>query len=407
MGGLHPDAAYWLARGPSPGWVTSAYYQPRLPDWVAAWHTDAELSALPDDWRYLPEVARKAASEARPDDYPHESPVLSRSQPHPLRRAPPDAGLPAGFASVADRLYLTPFADAVTLDFARDLIEREKLGSGDGPDLLAISLSATDLVGHFYGPESWESQDAITRLDRMLGDFLDFLDRTVGKDHWVAVLTADHGVLPVPEWIQEQKRSHCPVPGGRVDPGPLADELEKLLDRELARPDDSPALRAQKWFGRTGTRFSLNRRLTGGNPEVESRALAIATTFFEGHDGIERVWTREEVLAGQGPEPLATFYRNSWAPDITGDLVLQGVEDCLVESHPFGTGHGTPYLYDRAVPLAFLGPGIEARKIYERRASSLDIAPTLADYLGVPAPLNLDGRVLPLRVWPLSAPLGE
>lgn len=397
LAGLHPDGVYWLARGPEPAWVTSRYYRSALPDWVASWDVAGALAALPPDWSYLPDTVEEASAGPRPDDYEPESPLLSRTQPHPLRRDPPGVErLPEAARHAADRAYVTPFADRLSLAFARDLVMRERLGTGPATDLLAVGLSSTDLVGHFYGPESWESRDALTRLDRMLGSFLDFLDRRIGRDHTVVVLTADHGVLPIPEWIQQTGRSRCPVPGGRIDAAALAARLEEHLDRELG----GDGARARDWFARSGERFTLDRRLVSGDGALEARVMALATTFLESQPGIERVWTREEVLSGGGPEPLADLYRNSWVPEITGDLAVQAAEDCLLGSHRLPTSHGSPYPYDRKVPLVFMGPGIQPDKIYERQASPADIAPTLADYLGVPAPLNLDGRVLPLWVRP-------
>jgi arylsulfatase A-like enzyme len=282
----------------------------------------------------------------------------------------------------------------VTLAFAKSLVEIERLGRGGGPDLLALGLSATDLVGHFYGPESWESRDALARLDQMLGDFFDFLEREVGKDRFVVVLTADHGVLPIPEWLQEQGRSRCPVPGGRVDFKPLVAALEKRLDEAFPQ---ATAHTDSSWFRALGGRLTLDRRRTRGDDALEIRVMAVATTFLESQPGIERVWSSEEVLGGEGPEPMATWYRNAWVPGITGDLAVQVAEDCLLGDRGLGTSHGSPYGYDRKVPLVFMGPDIEAGRVFDQPASPVDIAPTLAHYLELSAPVGLDGQVLKLK----------
>jgi hypothetical protein len=404
MGGREADAAYWLARGENPGWVTSRYYMDAVPKWVAAWGKDRVLAGLPQEWVYLPGTVTAASQGPRIDDYPHESSLLSRTQPHPLLRdrtgsasaiaRHPAERRPMLARHPAERLYVTPYADRVTLAFAKDLVEAEKLGSGDGPDLLTISLSATDLVGHFYGPESWESRDALARLDAMVGEFLTFLEKRVGKAGLFVVLTADHGVLPVPEWIQERKRSKCPVAGGRVAPKPLLVDLERHLDERFVETN-VPA--GMHWFALAGRRLTLDRAHLGGEPSLEARVIAAATTYLEAHPAIERVWTREEVLSGGGPEPMATFYRNSWAPEIAGDLAVQVAEDCLFAGRRIATSHGSPYLYDRAVPLVFFGPGVEVDRVIDR-AAPVDIAPTLADYLGISAPLGLEGKVLRLKM---------
>ncbi len=388
MAGMGPDAAYWLVRGAEPAWVTSRYYQKTLPAWVGGWRPEQILGGLPQDWVYLPETVRDAGKAPRPDDYRHESPMLSRTQPHPLLREPRHVHDRARHP--ADRLYPTPFADRVTLAFAKSLVENEGLGLGDGPDLLALGLSATDVVGHLYGPESWEAWDALTRLDRMLGDFFDFLDRHVGEDRYVVVLTADHGVLTLPQWLQETKRSQCRVPGGRVDLDGMLERLEAFLDSKLRGAGEGP------WFRSRGEQLHLVPSRVAGDPAIRARVMALATTWLESQPGVGRVWTAEEVLAGEGPEPMATFYRNSWVEGLSGDLSIQVAEDCLLGTW-IPTSHGSPHLYDRAVPLVFMGPDVDAGKIYDKAASPVDIAPTLASYLEIPAPVGLDGKVLPLR----------
>jgi hypothetical protein len=393
MGGRRPDGAYWLARGASPLFLTSRYYVDSLPDWVATWGPDKLFAGLPQDWSYLPDSIAAAQQGARPDDYPHESPLLGRSAPHPLLRQPADfEGVSAEWRAPADRLYATPFADEVTLAFARELVVQEGLGEGDHPDLLAVSLAATDLVGHLYGPESWESRDALARLDAMVGEFLAFLSERVGADRLVVVLTADHGVLTLPEWLQETGRSRCPVAGGRVDPAAMLPGLFALLDARFGSSRDGHGL----WFVLSGSRLTLNRaRVEAGGVRAED-IVELARKYLAGQPGITRVWTRDEVLAGGGPEPMARFYRNSWDPERAGDLAMQVAEDCLLESHRTGTSHGSPYAYDRAVPLVFLGPGIAAGRV-ATPAAPVDIAPTLARLLGIEPPDGLDGRALPLR----------
>ena len=399
--GQHPDAAYWLARGASPRFVTSRYYLASLPDWVRAWRGDKVLAGIPDTWTYLPESVRAMSAGPRADDHPNESALLSRTQPHPLRRDPPDADrLPPPARYPAERLYVTPYADGVTLAFAKDLVVNENLGRGPETDLLIVALSATDLVGHFYGPESWEAHDALVRLDAGIGDFLDFLDARVGEGRMVVVVTADHGVLPLPEWLVAQGRSVCPVKEGRIDPRPLLAGLEAHLDAAFgaARPAPRPGESDGRgpWFAVESSRLTLNRMRVASAGIDEHVVLEAARRYLEGQRGIVRVWSRDEVLAGKGPEPMATFYRNSWQPERAGDLAVQSGEDCLMSDRDTGTSHGSPYAYDRAVPLVFYGPGIVPGDVHTL-ASPVDIAPTLARLLGFKAPSDLDGSPLPLR----------
>jgi arylsulfatase A-like enzyme len=266
------------------------------------------------------------------------------------------------------------------------------LGGGPQADLLALGLSATDVVGHFYGPESWESRDSLARLDAALGHFLSFLETRLGVGQLLVVVSADHGVLPIPEWLQETGRSHCPLPGGRLPEKQLFEGLAEHLDTRFGGPRKGDAA----WFAAESDRLTLNRRRAARAGVSAEALLAAAREHLESVEGVVRVWARDEVLAGGGLEPFATLYRNSWDPRIGGDLAIQVEEDCLLSDGRLATSHGSPYEYDRRVPLVFFGPGVEPGRV-GGDAATVDVAPTLAHLLGIEAPADLDGRVLPMR----------
>ena len=217
-GGQGPDAAYWFEREGQVGFSTSRYYMEALPGWVAAWNgedppNDGFLSRVPERWHHsAPPGARKGP--VRADSFPAENPRYSRTSGHRLQEGDLEESV--------DRLYHSPFMDDATLDFARALVVNENLGGRAGPDLLWIGLSATDPIGHFYGPESHESGDALLRLDAALGRFLAFLDERLGRGRVLVALTADHGVLPLPEWLEATGRARCTIPGGRAEIGRAA-----------------------------------------------------------------------------------------------------------------------------------------------------------------------------------------
>jgi len=387
MGGQHPDGVYWLDRTRSGRFTTSRYYTDALPRWVASWSAQRILRDAPDHWEHASKPHR-----GRPDNYPPENPQLGRTSPHPVAARLNSDGW--SLQPAIGRLYASPFIDDVTLEFARELVEREDLGRGTATDLLAVSLSATDAVGHLYGPRSCESYDALQRLDRALGVFLDFLEQRVGANRLVVVLTADHGVMPLPEWMLERGTSDCPVANGRGNMAALLSGLTAALDRAFLPPAEESA---SPWFARAGLRLSFNRKkLSARNLELEP-VLATARARLEAEPGIARVWTRGEMADGRGPEAFASLYRNSFHPNRAGDLAIQPMRGCLWSSHyNRGTTHGSPHHYDRAVPLVFFGPGIEAKRV-TGAAATVDIAPTLAAELGITTPAGLDGRALPLR----------
>jgi predicted AlkP superfamily pyrophosphatase or phosphodiesterase len=393
MVGRDADAAYWLARGASPQFTTSAYYMASLPEWVSAWSGERVLALWPEHWEYLPESAAVSAATNRIDDYEHESRLHGRAAPHPVLADPPGVErLPERMRHPSERAYVTPFADDVSLAFARELVERENLGGGPATDLLAVGLSATDLVGHFYGPESWESRDALSRLDAAIGDFLAFLEARVGAGRLLVVVTADHGVLTLPEWLVETGRSKCTLPGGRLNGKKLITGVNARLDERFGA-----AVEGEKaWLVAAYGRLTLNRKRATRVGASPADVIESARAHLEGAPGVAHAWTRGEVLAGTGAEPFATLYRNSWDEKITGDIALQFEEDCLMGDGRIATSHGSPYLYDRKVPLIFFGPGIAPGRV-EGDAATVDIAPTIAPLVGITTPDDLDGRALPLR----------
>ncbi|HTF34539.1 MAG TPA: alkaline phosphatase family protein [Myxococcota bacterium] len=386
LGGQRPDAAYWLDRGPVQGFTTSHYYRNDLPEWVRAFNRPAGsepafLARVPDRWEH---PTGAPANGARRDDYPAESAQFGRTSGHPVRD--PDV------RTFLERLYYTPFLDDVTLDFARALVRSERVGSGPGVDLLAISLSATDPVGHLYGPGSQEARDALLRLDTAVGDFLAFLEAQVGKGSLLVVLTADHGVLELPEWLVESGASECPLPTGRGSSRALAEGLAAALHFALDPKGSPPAT----WTTASGYSLTVNRRLAEERHVPVARVVDLAGRWLGSQPGIVHVWTQEEIEGGRGPAPFAALYRNSFDRERSGDLTLQPAPTCLFSPSPTGTSHGTPYLYDRAVPLVFFGPGV-APGVVRGRAATVDIAPTLAQAMGLELPAALDGRVLALE----------
>lgn len=394
LGGQRPDGAYWLDRKVGPRFTTSAYYEERLPEWVETWGYDKIFADVPDLWRYKVSSITPAKAIGREDEYEVEDGRFGLASPHPITRGPGNRGRSKKELRLlsASRLYVSPYLDQVTLAFARDLVEREGLGQGESTDLLALSLSATDTVGHSYGPDSWEALDALMRLDGMLEEFLAFLASRVSPGGLVVVLTADHGVMPIPEWLLERGRSRCQIPYGRGDPGELLALLAAALDERFG----SVGAARHPWFSRAEARLTLHpaRALAEG---VEAGAvLAAAEELLEGQRGVTAVWSLPEALATRGESAMASYYANGWDPERAGDLAIQFDVDCLYDGSQRGTSHGSPYEYDRAVPLVFFGGGIAAGSV-PGRAAPVDIAPTLADLLGLEPPAELDGRVLPLH----------
>src|SRR5690606_31756228 len=206
---------YWYSQGE---FTTSTYYARELPDWV----TEYNARFRPEDWAgrvwtlLLPESAYP-----EPDDMPYEGNGRGTTFPHRMTEE---------LTRVATSLEAFPWMDSLTLDFALEAIRRERLGERGRPDLLAVSLSTLDAIGHEFGPDSREVRDHVYRLDRWLGAFLDSLAARVPPDRMLLALTADHGVSPMPELLLLRGEG----PAGRIGLGPIVRELRRSLESRLA-----------------------------------------------------------------------------------------------------------------------------------------------------------------------------
>jgi predicted AlkP superfamily pyrophosphatase or phosphodiesterase len=380
LGGKHPDAAYWLRDNEPVGFISSRYYMDALPEWVEHFNGadpphDGFFSWLPDEWVHDPEAVKRSPRE---DDFPGEADQLSRTSPHPLR----DDDL----EEFAERLFASPYVDEVLLSFATELVLQEDLGGRDAPDLLAVSLSGTDIIGHRYGPFSHESADALVRLDAALGRFLEFLEQRLGEGSVLVALSSDHGVLPLPEWLARTGESLCPVEGGRAGLRGMGLGLLWRMHWKL-----SPFGLPKQWVDFAGSQIGVRRPLAESRGVAVERAVEVAREYLAEQESIEHAWTREEIETGTSE--VARLYRNSYDPERSGDLIVQLAPTCLISFYDMGTSHGTPYDYDRDIPLLFWGPDIEPAQV-GGRAASVDIGPSLARKLGVATPQGLDGRAL-------------
>jgi hypothetical protein len=344
---------YWFSSGAG-RFVTSTYYRRAYPQWSNEFIERVQAKYLRDSvWANLTPAA--ALARSTPDSEPYEGDRTHTAFPHSFA----DEGKPGRFW---DWLASTPMLDALTLDFARTMVQSLELGRDDAPDFLNVSLSQTDRVGHTYGPLSREQLDNLLRLDRELGEFFTFLDTTVGAGQWVVALSADHGALSAPETL--------PQPGEPAT-GHRATEEDRTALSAILLDDE---------------------RGTNGTATPDRIAAALKQLPF-----VADAYTHEQLLRGTLADSFAVLERRSLYPGrAASEASKRGVEVRFVEGFLFGargTSHGTPYWYDRHVPMIFMGPGIAAGRD-DTRASTVDFAPTLARILGVNAPGELDGRPL-------------
>ena len=280
-----------------------------------------------------------------------------------------------------DAWEASPFSDAYLGAMAQAAVDALSLGKGGGTDFLGVSFSALDLVGHAVGPRHPAVQDVLVRLDATLGALLDHLDRVVGAGNYVAVLTADHGVAPVPEQAAQEGYS-----AGRIAPKAVADAVEKALEPFLG-PDKKVA-----WVSDNDLYFALGvyEKLVA-NPTAMQAAIAAIL----GVPGVGRMFRSDELR--EQPtinDPIRRAAALGYFAGRSGDLILVPRPYWFFseESASVATTHGTAYGYDARVPIFFLGYGIR-RGVYLTAATPADIAPTLAFLCGVTL-ARPDGRVL-------------
>jgi len=277
-----------------------------------------------------------------------------------------------------------PFVDEMALQFARAAIKGEALGQDDAPDILTVSLSGHDYVNHAFSAESRLSHDHLLHLDRLLQAFFEDLDALVGKDNYVAVLTADHGFMPAPETSLAAGRN-----AGR-----------QSASQTLARVN---AGLAQKFGAGTWARFFSASALVLDHKLIDERKvdrLAVqeeARALLLKEEGIAAVYTRDELAGNtRAGAPLFDPMRKSWHAQRSGDLQVALAPYWMFTSSSSITTHGSPHPYDTNVPILFYGPRWVKRGMVSERVEVSGVAPTLAGMLQIPPPAASEGKVLPI-----------
>ncbi len=364
--GRAKQQVYWYVRG---RFTTSHYYADSLPDWVKTFDAGVHQAYWPGRvWDLL----LPAKDYAEPDSEPYEYRGRDVAFPH---------ALPRDSSAAAYMVIGTPFMDSVTLALALDGVTNLELGNGPAPDLLAVSLSTTDAVGHAFGPNSREIHDQVLRVDRYLGQFLDSLFHLRDPRRVLVSLTADHGVTPYPEW----SRAHGDPAAMDVRPDTLLQDAEGALE---ARVGGSHWLRM----------FSLGM-LVMDRPGLEARGVNVDSvvadlaTQLRAVPGVLRVDTPGDLAhADTAKDAIARRWVNAIPPDLGVALVVT-LRPHDVWGPALSAEHGQPSEDDTHVALIIAGPGVKAGR-YARRVQVADLAPTLARLIGVPPLEKLDGRVL-------------
>jgi predicted AlkP superfamily pyrophosphatase or phosphodiesterase len=373
--GGHLGKAFWYSKDTGE-FVTSTYYYERYPVWVQT----ANERKFADryrgkQWELLHD--RSTYIYAHMDDRPFEKSYkqLGRTFPHPLDNEQPE--------DYYSSLRFTPMSDELTLDFVKTLVNTEKIGQGDSLDYLSISFSATDYIGHAFGPNSLEVEDNLLRLDHTLGELFAFIDDTVGLDGTLIVLASDHGVDDIPEY---KRTLHFDA--GRLYPAPLMKKTNAALQRRYKADQDFVVA---FWDLSVYLNLQTVKNLGLDLAEVEQ---TLADEILK-VPGIAIAATRSNLLSGRVPNtPIMQKVQRAFHPRRSGNVLIVQNQFWFLNGNLYAATHGSPYAYDTYVPVMFAGPGISPA-VVAREIGPEDIASTIAAYLGIRPPSGSVGTVLP------------
>ncbi|MEY3324249.1 MAG: hypothetical protein RLZ11_563 [Bacteroidota bacterium] len=367
--GHSANAAYWYDNSVGK-WISSTYYMQTLP----AWAVDFNNKNLTDSyyekgWSLLYDSSTYLQSTA--DNKPYEAKPFGNNFPYDLKKY---IGKDYG------KVNTTYFGNELTFEFAKSALQGEELGNDGITDFLAVSFSSPDYIGHSFGPNSIEAEDAMLRFDLSLGAFLDYLDQVVGKNQYVLFLTADHGAAHIPEFMQENK-----LPGGRVYTGKLMDRLNASLQRiynikKIILSDDN-------------YQYSLDHAKLDSAGIPSADIINWLKKELATEPGIDRVFALNELNTVPLPASIRKAINLGYHPRRSGDVQVIFKPGFIDASNTTGTTHGLWNPYDTHIPLLWYGWGIKKGKTY-RETTMSDIAPTLSSLLKIQMPSGNIGTTI-------------
>ncbi|HEX4886476.1 MAG TPA: alkaline phosphatase PafA [Luteibaculaceae bacterium] len=372
-GGHLADGAFWFEGGKSGHWITSSYYTDVLPKWVESYNKKGYAKKLAEiDWNTLYPLT--TYRQSGPDNNAFEMAFKGEDAPvfpHKLKILAPVND----YTSV---LKYTPYGNSLTFDFAKELLEQEHLGEDEMTDLLAISLSSTDYIGHRFGTHSVEIEDTYLRLDEEVNKFLQFLDEKYGRENYLVFLTSDHGAMDTPGLAEQTKN-----PAGFFNSDSLWVQLKDFCLKTFNTSQILDNLSNNQLFLNADVIDSLDL----ADDDIES-----IVEFIESAPGVDKVVLSGEVELFDGDDMYAKL-KKGYHNKLSGDILFTLLPN-WVEYEKQGTTHGSGFEYDTHVPLLFMGWGIKAVSQYDK-VSIEDITPTLCALLKITFPSAATGKPIP------------
>ncbi len=365
------NAAYWFDATVGK-WISSTYYQQQLPDWMVAYNNQNWVDKyMQQDWNTLLPIEKYTQSTA--DNKVYEGKLEGEDSPT----------FPHKLSLITKSKYevfkFTPFAATYTFNTAKEIIKNEKMGAGKFTDMLTVSISSTDYMGHTFGPNSIEAQDTYLRLDRDIADFLKYLDATIGKGKYLLFLTADHAGAHVPGFLEEHN-----IPGGNYS----SSQIFKQLKEELATTLDlkNAVIKIQN------NQVYLDENVIAKSGKSRETIVAAIIQFLQKQPMIAYAFATENIANTSIPATIKNRLINGYNPKRSGQIGFVALPG-YIGMGKTGTTHGAWNPYDAHIPLLWFGthikPGSTHREVY-----MTDIAPTLSALLNIQMPSGSIGKVI-------------
>ncbi|WP_225037030.1 alkaline phosphatase PafA [Winogradskyella sp. SM1960] len=367
------NAAYWFHGRGEGAWITSSFYMNDLPQWVKDFNASDNAASYLKEWNTLYDIS--TYTESGVDENTFEGGFKGKEKatfPYDLKALSKDN---RGY----DLLKATPYGNSLTTDFAMAAIEAENLGQDQITDVLAVSYSATDYVGHNFGVNSKEVQDTYLRLDKDLERLFQYLDTNVGKGEYTVFLTADHGAVDVPSYLASVK-----VPAGYVDRTDRKERFNSFLNTTYGTEDIVEHISNGQIFLNRDKVQALGLKLS----DVQD---AIAMEYLS-YKNISKVYTATTMSTTSFSIGVENLLQNGFNQKRSGDVILVN-DTSFISYNKTGSTHGSGLNYDTHVPLLFFGKGIKHGETFDKTVIP-DIAPTISALLGISFPNGATGQPL-------------
>lgn len=364
-GGHLSDGSYWFDYSTG-HFITSSFFESELPSWLREFNSENRVNKyMQQTWNTLKDIS--IYDESSPDNSTYEHLLPGKSSP----TFPYDLKAMTGGVMNNELFVETPFANTLLTDLAIKSLDSECLGKDNQTDILCISYSTPDIAGHSFGPYSVELQDIYMRLDLDLAKLIEELETKVGKDEFVLFLTADHAVVPVPQYLIDKK-----LPGGYV-----------FLNQNIAQLKKDVI----KKFGHDLILNQINLNIYLDHQRIDSLNLDLdqisefVSEKVQAWENVKRVFTAKQILSAAQDNEWLDMVRKGYHPRESGDVLFilepgflpKSVDSELARK---GTSHGSAFNYDTHVPLLWYGKGIPQKEVF-RKINITDISATLTHLL--------------------------